>query len=201
MPGPPMEPDAPGAGFGDAAEASDAELAAGFVAGDVRCLEESYRRWAPVVYSIAYRILGEASEAEDVTQQVFTSAWRSRANYRPTSGPLPGWLVGITKHRVVDRQRSQMRELRLVGAVEREVSRPNEVDPIDAVVDELILTAEVQLLPHPKGTILRLAFWEGQTYPQIADRLDLPLGTVKSHARRALLHLRKRLEEVTTWPI
>lgn len=194
-----MEPDAPGADFGDAAEASDAELAAGFVAGDVRCLEECYRRWAPVVYSIAYRILGDVTEAEDVTQQVFTSAWRSRANYRSTSGPLPGWLVGITKHRVVDRQRTQMRELRLVGAVEREVSRPSEVDPVDAVVDELLLTAEVQLLPHPKGTILRLAFWEGQTYPQIADRLDLPLGTVKSHARRAMLQLRKRLEEVTTW--
>ena len=169
------------------------------MAGDVACLEESYRRWAPIVYSIAFRVLGEVEEAEDVTQQVFTSAWRSRANYRPTSGSLPGWLVGITKHRVVDRQRSQMRELRLVTAVEREAGRGVVADPVDSVVDELILTAEVQRLPHPRGTILRLAFWEGQTYPQIADRLDLPLGTVKSHARRALLHLRKRLEEVTTW--
>lgn len=199
-----MEPDAPGAGLGDAevsevSEATDAELAAGFVAGDARCLEESYRRWAPLVYSIAFRILGEVEEAEDLTQQVFTSAWRSRTHYRANSGTLPGWLVGITKHRVIDRQRAQVRELRLVTAVEREVDRGTEADPIDAVVDELVLTAEVQLLPHPRGTILRLAFWEGQTYPQIADRLDLPLGTVKSHARRSLLHLRKRLEEVTTW--
>jgi RNA polymerase sigma-70 factor (ECF subfamily) len=63
-----------------------------------------------------------------------------------------------------------------------------------------VLSAEIQQLPHPRGTILRLAFWEGHTYSQIAERLDLPLGTVKSHARRALLHLRGRLEEVTSWP-
>ncbi len=199
MPGPPLEPDSPQTGTDAVREASEHELAAGFVAGDVRCLEESYRRWAPVVYSVALRVLGQVGEAEDVTQQVFTSAWRSRANYRPESGTLPGWLVGITKHRVVDRQRAQVRELRLVGAVEREVGGRATSDPIEAVVDELVLSHEVQLLPHPRGTILRLAFWEGHTYPQIADRLDLPLGTVKSHARRGLLHLRARLEEVTTW--
>ena len=69
---------------------------------------------------------------------------------------------------------------------------------ITPLVDRIVVTEEIGRLPHPRGTILQLAFWEGRSYPQIAEQLDLPIGTVKSHARRALLHLRTRLAEVTS---
>lgn len=180
-------------------EASDEQLAEGLVGGDERCLEEAYRRWAGIVYTLALRSLNSVVDAEDVTQQVFVGGWQSRGGYEPRYGSLPGWLLGIAKHRIVDRQRARARELRLVGAVERQVGTIADAEPLAALLDELVLLEEVQRLPHPKGTILRLAFWEDQTYPQIADRLDLPLGTVKSHARRAMVQLRARLEEVTTW--
>jgi len=75
-----------------------------------------------------------------------------------------------------------------------------DTEPIATIADRVVLEAEISRLPDPRGTILRLAFCEGQSYPQIAERLDLPLGTVKSHARRALLHLRTRLKEMTSWP-
>lgn len=182
-------------------EASDAELAQGLVDGNERCLEEAYRRWAGIIYTFALRTLNSVVDAEDVTQQVFVGAWNSRSGYQPTYGSLPGWLLGIAKHRIVDRQRARARELRLVGAVENQTGAASSSEPLSALLDELVLLNEVQQLPHPKGTILRLAFWEDQSYPQIADRLDLPLGTVKSHARRAMLQLRSRLEEVTSWSI
>ena len=182
-------------------EATDAELAEGLVGGNERCLEEAYRRWAGIIYTFALRTLNSVVDAEDVTQQVFVGAWNSRSGYQPGQGSLPGWLLGIAKHRIVDRQRARAREVRLVGAVEHQAGAATTPEPLSSLLDELVLLNEVQQLPHPKGTILRLAFWEDQSYPQIADRLDLPLGTVKSHARRAMLQLRSRLEEVTSWSI
>ena len=192
--GSPLEPEA-------VSEATDSDLATGLVAGDERCLEEAYRRWSPVIYSVALRALGTAAEAEDVTQQVFVGGWRSRSGFRPEYGSLPGWLLGIAKHRILDRQRARARELRLVGAVEQQAGVDGGSEPLEGLIDELVLLHELRKLPPPRGTILQLAFWDGQSYPQIADRLDLPLGTVKSHARRALLQLRFRLQEVTSWSI
>jgi RNA polymerase sigma-70 factor (ECF subfamily) len=194
--GSPLERD-PGA----VSEATDEELATGLIAGDERCLEEAYRRWSPVIYTVALRALGSATEAEDVTQQVFVSGWRSRSGFQPEYGSLPGWLLGITKHRIMDRQRARARELRLVGAVEHQAGVDEGSQFLEGLVDELVLLHELRKLPPPRGTILQLAFWEGHSYPQIAERLDLPVGTVKSHARRALLQLRSRLQEVTAWSI
>ena len=192
--GSPLEPEA-------MSEATDEDLATGLAAGDERCLEEAYRRWSPVIYSVALRALGTAAEAEDVTQQVFVGGWRSRSGFRPEYGSLPGWLLGIAKHRILDRQRARARELRLVGAVEQQAGIDGGSEPLEGLIDELVLLHELRKLPPPRGTILQMAFWDGDSYPQIADRLDLPLGTVKSHARRALLQLRVRLQEVTSWSI
>jgi RNA polymerase sigma-70 factor, ECF subfamily len=197
-PGPAPEPESPPERRVDALDANDAELAAGFSAGDERCLELAFRRWAPLIYTVAQRTLNSPSEAEEVTQQVFVSAWRARTNYRPDDGSLPGWLIGICRHRIADRQRARGRDLRLVQAVTSETDVRVQPESITTLIDRVVLAAEIQRLPHPRGTILQLAFWEGRSYPQIAEQLDLPLGTVKSHARRALLHLRTRLQEVTS---
>jgi RNA polymerase sigma-70 factor (ECF subfamily) len=178
--------------------ATDAELAAGFAAGVEMCLEESFRRWAQLIYTVALRTLDSTSDAEEVTQQVFVGAWRSRTDYRPSSGSLPGWLVGICKHRIADRQRARGRDLRLVNSLSSDADVRVETEPVGTLIDQIVLADEIQRLPDPRGVILRLAFWDGQSYPQIAEQLDLPLGTVKSHARRALLHLRGRLEEMAT---
>jgi DNA-directed RNA polymerase specialized sigma24 family protein len=73
-------------------------------------------------------------------------------------------------------------------------------EALSTLIDRIVLTEEIGRLPQPRGAILQLAFWEGRSYPQIAEQPDLPIGTVKSHARRALLHLRTRLAEVTRSP-
>jgi RNA polymerase sigma-70 factor, ECF subfamily len=186
-----------------AAREADARVAAGFVAGDTACLEEVYRRWAPLVHTLAHRELRRTVDAEDITQQVFVSAWRSRADYSPERGSLAGWLVGITRHRLIDHHRRQERQQRLSSSLEGEAAAAA-IAPgsstTDHDLDRLVLAAEIAQLPDPRGTILRMAFWEGYTYQQVAEGLGLPLGTVKSHVRRTLLHLRDRLKEARTWP-
>jgi RNA polymerase sigma-70 factor, ECF subfamily len=179
--------------------APEAELSMGFARGDEACLQEVFRRLAPLIYTIAYRTLDSSSDGEEITQEVFVSAWRARDNYQAEKGSLSGWLIGITRHRIADRQRARGRDLRLVQAVS---NTTDQVQPetLSTLVDRIVLTEEIGRLPHPRGTILQLAFWEGRSYPQIAEQLDLPLGTVKSHARRALRHLRTQLAEVTSWP-
>jgi RNA polymerase sigma-70 factor (ECF subfamily) len=179
--------------------ATETELSIGFARGDEACLQEVFRRLAPLIYTIAYRTLDSSSDGEEITQEVFVSAWRARDNYQVEKGSLSGWLIGITRHRIADRQRARGRDLRLVQAV---TNTTDQVQPetLSTLVDRIVLTEEIGRLPHPRGTILQLAFWEGRSYPQIAEQLDLPLGTVKSHARRALRHLRTQLAEVTSWP-
>jgi RNA polymerase sigma-70 factor (ECF subfamily) len=178
--------------------ASEAELRVGFTQGDEACLQEVFRRSASLIYTIAYRALGSSTDGEEITQEVFVSAWRARANYKAEKGSLSGWLIGIARHRIVDRQRARGRDLRLVQAVAKQTDVQLQPEAHSTLVDRIVLTDEIERLPHPRGTILQLAFWEGRSYPQIAEQLDLPLGTVKSHARRALLHLRTRLAEVTS---
>jgi RNA polymerase sigma factor (sigma-70 family) len=181
------------AGRVDWSGAAAEEVAAGFAAGVEACLDECFRRWSPLVYTCAYRLLASHGEAEDVTQQVFVGAWRSRGSYRPEAGSLPGWLLGHARHRVADRQRGRARDYRILQAV-TETTDPGDGRPtVDAVIDRLLLSEQLASLPEPRGTVLRLAFFEDCTHAQIAERLDLPLGTVKSHARRGLLELRERL--------
>lgn len=172
---------------------SEPDLALAFVAGTDGSLEECYRRWAPLVNTLAWRLLGSSSEAEEVTQQVFVAAWRGRHTFRPDLGSLPAWLVGNTKHRVIDRQRSRAREVRLVRAVSHEATEREGLEAPEVVTDRLLLAEEIAKLPDPRRSILTLAFYDGYTHAEISDRLGLPIGTVKSHARRALLHLRQRL--------
>lgn len=184
-------------GSGSMEAISDQDLAAQFVDGDDGALAETYRRWSSLVYGVALRSLQSASDAEDVTQQVFVSAWRGRANFEPAAGSLPGWLMGITRHRIADRTAQRTRDHRLINAVGQSSGPETQQSPAREITDRLLLADELGRLTDPRRTILRLAFYEDQTYAQIAERLDLPLGTVKSHARRGLLHLRTRLKEVS----
>jgi RNA polymerase sigma-70 factor (ECF subfamily) len=177
-------------------ELTNGQVAAGFAAGDESAFAEAYRRWSPLVFTLALRRLGDRGDAEEVTQQVFVSAWRSHSRLEPSDSALPGWLVGIAKHRIADKLAARDRERRLVMAAATTTAEPISGSGGDAVLDRVVLMDELARIDEPRRTVLWLTFYEDQTGEQVAERLGMPLGTVKSHVRRGLLHLRRRVKEV-----
>ncbi|MFJ2260690.1 sigma-70 family RNA polymerase sigma factor [Streptomyces sp. NPDC087844] len=173
---------------------TDEELARGLVRGDEACLAAAHDRWSPLVLTLARRALGDDREAEDVTQQVFLGVWRGRHGYRPERGTIAGWIVGITKRKIADALAARTRRAELVASAGAVLVL---ADPVterpEAVLDRVLVGREMAKLPTPQQRVLRLAFYEDLTQTQIARRTGLPLGTVKSHARRGLHQLKHGL--------
>jgi RNA polymerase sigma-70 factor (ECF subfamily) len=165
-----------------------------FVDGDERALAEIYGEWSSLVYSLALRSLGHATDAEDVTQKVFVAAWRGRQSFDPDRASISAWLVGITRNTVADAHQARTRERQLAEQAAT-VAAPEVVPSAEIdLADRLLIADEIaQLEPVPR-TVVHLAFYDDLTHMQIAERLNLPVGTVKSHIRRSLSKLRKRLE-------
>lgn len=175
-----------------------ADFAAAVASGSAeQAFEDAYQRWSPLVHSVARRSLGSSDEADDLTQRVFISAWRSRTSYDPSAGSLPGWLMTITRRRIADRWAERVRDTSTPSAdpPERAASAGTE-----GIIDQMVIAEELQRLGYPPGEILRLAMYEELTHTEIAERLDLPLGTVKSHIRRSLQRLRNRWEVILDEP-
>jgi RNA polymerase sigma factor (sigma-70 family) len=175
---------------------TDDELARGLVAGDEDCLEAAYHRWSALVHTLAWRSLGDAREAEDVTQQVFLGVWRGRRNFRPERGSMGGWITGITRRKIADALAARSRRLTVIASAGSSLTLadPTARQP-DATLDRVMVLHELAKLPAPQQRVLRLAFYEDLTHPQIAERTGWPLGTVKSHARRGLCRLRGCLQQ------
>jgi RNA polymerase sigma factor (sigma-70 family) len=187
----------PGLAPFDASSAWDARLNESFAAGDESALAEAYRQFAPLVHTLALRSLRDNSAADDVTQEVFIRVWRSRSAFDPSKARLPAWIVGITRNAITDAQSASMRETRKVLAAVELSPDPDQTAghaAAEVLADRLLLDGELERLGEPQGSILKLAFYDDLTHSQISQKLDLPLGTVKSHIRRSLSQLRSRLE-------
>lgn len=165
-------------------------------AGDERALAEIYARWSPLVYSLALRSLQNVTDAEEVTQRVFTGAWTSRHTFDPTRARLPAWLVGITRNKIADAHGARSKQSRLRRQMITKTRIEDMIEPADLAA-RLMLADEMSRLDAVSEQVLRMAFYDDLTHTQIAERTGLPLGTVKSQIRRSLLKLRGRLEVLT----
>ncbi|HEV2798824.1 MAG TPA: sigma-70 family RNA polymerase sigma factor [Nocardioides sp.] len=176
-------------------------LAARLVRGDESALEIVYDRWSALVHTYALRALGDAHDAEDVTQQVFVAAWRSRHTLTPSASALPAWLIGIARHKVADVRAARAREARRAeAAAAAPMSEAVGQSADEEVTERLVVRQAVDELPDPRRTIVMMAFWQGLSHTEIAESVGLPLGTVKSHVRRGLIQLHQQLEGVRHEP-
>lgn len=168
-------------------------LVAGFRAGDETALRDAYARWGALVFRLALRSLGDRSDAEDVTQQVFISAWRGRAGFDPAKSALGAWIVGITRHRIADAHEARAKQARLGDTLAAEAVASPPVHH-DDLAERAMVAEELERLEPVPRRVMRLAFFDQLTHTEIAETLDLPIGTVKSHIRRSLMRMRTRWE-------
>jgi len=162
--------------------------------GEGDAVAELYDRHARPIYSLALRILGDATEAEDIVQEVFSQAWRQAARYSASRGAVAAWLMTLARSRAIDRLRAKRAR---PGDVSDERVAGQLVDagpPADSLVLSSEQVARVRAaldeLPLLQRAAIELAYYEGLTHAEIADRLEQPLGTVKTRIRLAMLKLR-----------
>jgi RNA polymerase sigma factor (sigma-70 family) len=167
-------------------------VSAAFRAGDEQALAEIYARWSSLVYSVALRSLGNVTDAKEVTQGVH-GGLDLAAHLRPRPGPASSLAARITRYKVADAHAARSKQARLRTQMITNTRMEDSIELTD-LAGRLLLADEMSRLDAVPAQVLRLAFYEDLTHPQIAERMGLPLGTVKSHIRRSLLKLRDRLE-------
>jgi RNA polymerase sigma-70 factor (ECF subfamily) len=160
--------------------------------GDPQAVSELVDRYGPLVHSLARSQL-DAEAAEDVAQDVFLALWRNADRFDPSLSSESAYIATVTRRRVIDQRRGLGRRPR---ADEIDESLPEdrpEDDPVDVADEARAAHAALARLPRAQREVLRLSIVEGLTHAEIAAETALPLGTVKSHARRGLERVREIL--------
>jgi RNA polymerase sigma-70 factor (ECF subfamily) len=167
--------------------------------GDHNALAELYDRHARAIYSLALRILQNQADAEDIVQEVLSQAWRQASRYDAARGNVAAWLLTLARSRAIDRLRA--RRARPDRGAE---PAPADIADRTVSVDLQLLSAEqvarvraaLDALPLLQRLAIELAYYEGLTHTEIAERLEQPLGTVKTRIRLAMMKLRESLADV-----
>jgi RNA polymerase sigma-70 factor (ECF subfamily) len=165
--------------------------------GDHDGLVELYDRHARAIYSLALRILQDRAEAEDVVQDVFAQVWTQAARYDTSRGAVAAWMLMMARSRAIDRLRAKRARPDNTADTRATLNMPDAGVPQDL---QLLSAEEVARLrralaelPLLQRVALELAYYEGLTHAEIAERLEEPLGTVKTRIRQAVIRLRESL--------
>lgn len=178
---------------------SDADLLATLRADPAAALGTLYDRYARVVYGLAHSMLASASEAEDLTQDVFLALCGDN-RYDATRGSLAAYLVAMTRSRAIDRLRVRGRSRRIFDPSDEPIGRavsPSEpADEVSLQQCAARVRRAVAELPDDQRRVVELAYYRGLSQVEIADETGLPLGTVKTWTRKGLIALRGRLGDL-----
>jgi RNA polymerase sigma-70 factor, ECF subfamily len=159
--------------------------------GDEQAMAELYGRYSGFVYAVALRVLGDTGIAEDILQDVFMKLWRNPEIFDENRGSLAGWLAVITRNRAIDALRKRRPESDIDDVV---VSiEPDMVRGADWGRTLEKIRTTLSGMPAVQRSALELAFFEGLTHTEIADKTGEPLGTIKTRIRSGLTMLRKVL--------
>jgi RNA polymerase sigma-70 factor, ECF subfamily len=167
--------------------------------GDARAFEVIYERHSAAAFSLAYRMMGTRSGAEDVTQDAFLSLWRSGARYDRARGSVRTWVLGIVHHRAIDAlRRATVHDRRRASdeGIEERFEARERTDVEAARREEAgSVRSALSSLPADQSQVIELAYFGGFTHTEIADMLDAPVGTVKGRMRLGLKKMRAQLGE------
>jgi RNA polymerase sigma-70 factor (ECF subfamily) len=165
----------------------EAELAVRFAAGEPDCVSDVYRAYGRLVYAIAYRVLGDGSLAEDATQQTFVQAWQNASRFDPGRSLGP-WLATIAARAAIDtyRRNRRHRESRNVDDLDLNDPGLTSLPPsAEGIYDAWQVRRALDTLPDHDRELIRLQHYGQLTHVEIAERLAIPVGTVKSRSFRA----------------
>lgn len=174
----------------------DQPLVAAMRGGDESALESLYTRYGGLAFTLALRIVGDRDLAVEVVQDSFFRLWQQANGYDPARGSVTAWLMTVTRNRAIDTLRGRQHQARLRESVlltDTEADQSAHGDLAETVALRQTLGRAVQSLPPEQRHILELAYYEGLTRTEIADRLGHPVGTVKTRLRAALDRLRGTL--------
>ena len=171
---------------------TDAVLIRRVVQRDETALATLYDRYSRLVYSVAKRVLADSSVAEEVVQDIFYQLWRNASTLDSARGTLAGWLLVSARNRAIDRVRR-----RHVTDVELAADTPSRSPNLETAASQTQMMAQVSKfmgdLPSAQRTALEMAYFEGLTHSEIAERTGEPLGTIKTRLRLAIDSLKKGL--------
>ena len=178
---------------------ADQELIAGVIRRDEAALGAIYDRYHRLLYGVALRITGDRGVTEEVIQDVFHVVWQAAGGFHP-GGNLAAWLIGIVRHRAIDATRSRTYRARAREHLLDEMQAATLFRRSDDQSDRQIMCETVRAalaeLSAVQRQVLDLAYYGGLTQVEIAERIGVPLGTVKSRLRLGLAHLRRHLGHV-----
>jgi len=164
----------------------------GLKSGDQGAMATLYDRYSSVVYSVALRVLGDTGAAEDVLQEVFLQLWRNPSAFDSARGSLGSWLAVITRNRAIDFLRKRRPETDIEDVVlsvspdlAGEAERARAAEKVRGVIGSM---------SPSQRSALEMAYWEGMSHSEIADKTGEPLGTIKTRIRAGLICLRKAFQ-------
>jgi RNA polymerase sigma-70 factor (ECF subfamily) len=175
---------------------TDAAILRQIVGRDPRGVELLYERYSGIAFALAYRLLGERGGAEDVVQEAFLNVWRQGATYDTRRGTVRTWLLTIVHHRAIDQMRSARSKSSADTVIDDAMPLPAKEDTWTEVVRGLEherVQQAMAALPPEQRQVVDLAYYGGFTQTEIAQRVGIPLGTVKGRMRLALDKLRDLL--------
>jgi RNA polymerase sigma-70 factor (ECF subfamily) len=180
----------------DLSSLRDEELLVLIGHSDEQALGALYDRYGRLIFSMALRITGDRQTAEEVTQDVFQIVWQQTAAFRPASGTIAAWIIGITRHRAIDRIRTQRHKARQKDAPIDDAMAAVLSDN-SSVENDSVLRSDIRAalgdLPNEQRHVIELAYYGGLTTVEIASSMGTPVGTVKTRLRLGLSRLRAAL--------
>lgn len=181
----------PPANYADAVE-----LVAAIKRQELDALGYLFDHYSSLVYTLAYKILGNSPEAEDLMQEIFLGLWE-RCTFNPSRGSLSSFLATVTRSRAIDRLRMKGNRRRILSQWQESLSPKPSLTPLDHASQSekrQALQQALTELPSEYRQVLELSYFGGYSQSQIAEQLDKPLGTVKTWARKGLIQLRQSLQ-------